>query len=68
MPYFRNLASVNIQNAGEAHVFVSALYPEGFRQIAEYDIKNNGRITLNLGDLRKAWKMSTRKIKGYHSR
>ncbi|ASJ07657.1 hypothetical protein A3L08_05985 [Thermococcus pacificus] len=63
MPYFRNLASVNIQNAGEAHVFVSALYPEGFRQIAEYDIKNSGRITLNLGDLRKAWDDEYRKNK-----
>jgi len=55
VPYFKNLASVNIQNAGEAHVFVSALYPEGFKQIGEYDIKGNGRILLNLGDLRKAW-------------
>lgn len=63
LPYFRNLASVNIQNAGEARVFVSALYPEGFRQIAEYDIKNNRQIILNLGDLRKAWEDEYRKNK-----
>lgn len=55
IPYFKTLESVNIQNAGEAHVFVSALYPEGFKQIGEYDIKGDGRILLNLGDLRKAW-------------
>ncbi|AEK72494.1 hypothetical protein GQS_02965 [Thermococcus sp. 4557] len=63
MPYFRNIASVNIQNAGEAHVFVSALYPEGFKQIAEYDVKNNGRLVLNLGNLRKAWEDEYRKNK-----
>lgn len=54
---------MNIQNAGEAHVFVSALYPDGFKQIAEYDIKNNRRITLNLGGLRKAWEDEYRKNK-----
>jgi len=63
VPYFKNLASVNIQNAGEAHVFVSALYPEGFKQIGEYDIKGNGRILIRLGDLRKAWQNEYRKNK-----
>lgn len=55
VPYIMNLALINVQDSGEAHVFISALYPEGFRQIAEYDVKNNRRIVLDLGELRKAW-------------
>lgn len=61
--YFRNLVSVNIQNVGEVCVFVLVFYFEGFRQIVEYDIKNNRQIILNFGDFRKVWEDEYRKNK-----
>lgn len=61
MPYISDTAIINIQSAGEAHVFVKALYPEGFKQIGSYSINDNGKILLNLSDLRNAWQEEYKK-------
>ncbi len=55
-------ANLEIRNADGAHIFISALYPDGFRHIADYDISSNDyKIVLNLADLKNAWQEEYRK-------
>ncbi|WP_461865441.1 hypothetical protein, partial [Thermococcus sp.] len=44
-----------------AHVFVKALYPDGFKSLGVYTVSENGRILVKLDKLEKAWNTEYRK-------
>ena len=52
---------VKLENSTGAHVFVKALYPEGFKSLGAHTIGKNGVIYLKLGNLEKAWNTEYRK-------
>jgi len=52
---------IRLQNSTGAHVFVKALYPDGFKSLGVYTVGENGRILVKLDKLEKAWNTEYRK-------
>jgi len=46
---------LEIENSTGAHVFVKALYPDGFHDVGHYFLEKGNVLFLNLRDLKDAW-------------